>query len=386
MAPFQRETGEGLAGATSLRGGKSPSDAILKPMGLHEGRQDKRSATGCLTVTRGGHAWIVDAGFQGASEYGLAGGTPLFECAARIAHALLLGAKATNWQTPRPWWIEVGTAAFSLLASEDVTFALAGASRVVRVDERPVAGGQPVALARGVLRAGQSLELGPSVSGFSSCVTFDAKWSGSRWFDSCATCLGMTALGIRGRYLASADVLPVCPDRCAHEHSLTYALALPPPCVLPDGPRLRYLAAAEHDDIVATWADANRHHADGLVVTVTSRFDAQGIGLSAPTEALGKGPGLPQSSPTVVGLIQWPTSGHPMILGPSRQTVGGYARFGVVIRPDVMRLGLLRPGQRLKLTPVSRAFAKESYQEFAQQMRVWETYFGVRGVAEDHYG
>jgi allophanate hydrolase subunit 2 len=56
---------------------------------------------------------------------------------------------------------------------------------------------------------------------------------------------------------------------------------------------------------------------------------------------------------TTLGAIQVPPDGRPIVLGPDRPVTGGYAKPAVVAAADVGRLALLRPGDTVRLTPVS---------------------------------
>ena len=49
------------------------------------------------------------------------------------------------------------------------------------------------------------------------------------------------------------------------------------------------------------------------------------------------------------GIIQCPTSGQPIVLGPDGQTIGGYPRIAYIPRNQQWRLAQLRPGDRVRL-------------------------------------
>ena len=60
---------------------------------------------------------------------------------------------------------------------------------------------------------------------------------------------------------------------------------------------------------------------------------------------------LPSMWSSVVqpGIIQCPTSGQPIVLGPDGQTIGGYPRIAYIPRNQQWRLAQLRPGDRVRL-------------------------------------
>jgi len=337
-----------------------------------------------LNIEQAGMTRIVDEGFRGAAAHGVMGGTPLYTSAARVAQALL-----SQLPDYRPWWLEVGPAAFRLTADCDIAFSLAGAARVVQVGNRTVARGEPIGVLRTILCKGDSLHLGPAVTGFCTQVAFAAQWSGGRVFDSAATLAGYPDLGIRGRYLRAGDTLSISVAGRADQADripAVFGQRMPAELDEPSG-CLRFLPGPEYDGLISSLRATGVPKGQApLQVTVSSLFDAQGIRLQVGSASAREWPSLSDSTPTVLGLIQWPPSGDPVILGPARQTVGGYPRFGVVISADLMRLGALRPGQKIALIPVSRAFAKDAFSELTSKLQSWETRLRMGKVMEGLYG
>lgn len=80
------------------------------------------------------------------------------------------------------------------------------------------------------------------------------------------------------------------------------------------------------------------------------------------------GPALPHlagadiiSDGMPLGGIQVPPDGKPLVLLQGRQTMGGYTKIGVVISPDVARIGQLPPGGHLRFRVVTREEAHLIY-------------------------
>jgi biotin-dependent carboxylase-like uncharacterized protein len=69
---------------------------------------------------------------------------------------------------------------------------------------------------------------------------------------------------------------------------------------------------------------------------VTTQMDRTGVRLSG--EKLVKLSTSARSAPMVVGAIQVPPSGDPIVLGPDHPTTGGYPVVAVVVREDVDRI------------------------------------------------
>ncbi|MFZ4055384.1 MAG: carboxylase, partial [Polynucleobacter sp.] len=55
----------------------------------------------------------------------------------------------------------------------------------------------------------------------------------------------------------------------------------------------------------------------------------------------------------MLGTVQLPASGEPIIMMAEHQTTGGYPRLAEVIRSAQTKLAQLKPGQQIRLNPVS---------------------------------
>ncbi len=80
------------------------------------------------------------------------------------------------------------------------------------------------------------------------------------------------------------------------------------------------------------------------------------------------GPALPQRAPREMisegvadGVVQVPDGGAPIVLLPSRQTVGGYPRIAVVATVDLGCLAQLAPGRKIRCKEITVAEAQDLY-------------------------
>lgn len=73
------------------------------------------------------------------------------------------------------------------------------------------------------------------------------------------------------------------------------------------------------------------------------------VGLRLRGPAIGRSPEELASEGTVLGAVQVPPDGQPVVLLADRGPTGGYPVAAVVHPDDVWRLGQLRPGERLTL-------------------------------------
>jgi allophanate hydrolase subunit 2 len=80
--------------------------------------------------------------------------------------------------------------------------------------------------------------------------------------------------------------------------------------------------------------------------TVGRALDRTGMrfeGAKLPTP-----PDRPYSAPMVRGAIQVSHDGTPIVLGPDHPTTGGYSVIATVVRQDLGRLALTRPGETVR--------------------------------------
>jgi antagonist of KipI len=92
----------------------------------------------------------------------------------------------------------------------------------------------------------------------------------------------------------------------------------------------------------------------------TNEADRMGVRLQGPALALVK-PREMISSAVNTGVVQVPAAGQPIVLLPSRQSVGGYPRLAAVATADLGRITQLRPGDKVRFQEVPLATAHELY-------------------------
>jgi KipI family sensor histidine kinase inhibitor len=76
-------------------------------------------------------------------------------------------------------------------------------------------------------------------------------------------------------------------------------------------------------------------------------------------ESIGAENASMESTPVATGSIQVPPDGCPIILGPDRQTVGGYAQAACVAWVDLPLLADLAPGSTVRFEPISLETAED---------------------------
>ena len=240
---------------------------------------------------------------------------------------------------------------------------VAGATTDARLDGAPL---EPYAAH--AVAAGQTLDVGRASWGAYAYLAvaggIDVPAAMGSRSTSCAYGLG----GFEGRALRAGDVLPLAADA---------------PAALP-GIAARRLASCDAyfrrdaDPTSPTWvrvvpaADEARLGAGWLrsfyrdPFRATPRSDRMGLRLAPCGEAVP--PEAPDlvSEGVVLGCVQVPASGEPIVVLADHQTTGGYAKAGVVAGVDLPRLAQLRPGQTVRFERVGVEEAQRLAREEAR--------------------
>ena len=90
----------------------------------------------------------------------------------------------------------------------------------------------------------------------------------------------------------------------------------------------------------------------------TKDADRMGVRLKGPDLALAQ-PREMISSAVNAGIVQVPPAGQPIVLLPSRQSVGGYPRLAAVAAVDLRHFTQLRPGDTIRFEEISVVGAQD---------------------------
>lgn len=260
---------------------------------------------------------VQDGGRPGLAHLGVPRAGPLDAPAAALAGRLVGNGE-------RAAVLEVTLAGLTLRAGSARWVAVTGAPCAVTVDGSPRAHGEAV-----YVPAGAVLALGPATAGVRSYLAVGGGWApdpvlGSRSTDTLAW--------VGPPRVETGTVLPVGADV-----GEPVALDVPPrrgrgPLRVDPGPRLDRFAAATLDRLCAT----------SYVVGPDS--DRVGLRLVGdPLERVDHGE-LP-SEGMVLGAVQVPPDGRPVVLLADHPTTGGYPVVAVVRVADLALVAQLRPGE-----------------------------------------
>lgn len=280
--------------------------------------------TAWLTVVEPGPLTTVqDLGRRGFAHLGVPRSGALDLDAARYANRLV-GNRSDAAV------LETTLGGVVLTVSRATTFAVAGAPASVTVQGRPRPFAEPVRLA-----AGETVAVGPAVSGLRSYVAFAGGVDAPQVLGSRST---DTLSGLGPPRLTAGARLPLGKPTGTPQGADVPVVRRYPETVrvrVVPGPRLDWFT----EDVLG--------HLTATSYTVTPHSNRVGVRLEGPTLPRRETAELP-SEGLVLGAIQVPSSGKPLVFLNDHPTTGGYPVVGVVAPEDLAACAQLRPGNQVR--------------------------------------
>ncbi|HET9861720.1 MAG TPA: biotin-dependent carboxyltransferase family protein [Nocardioidaceae bacterium] len=226
--------------------------------------------------------------------------------------------------------LETTLGGVTVRTSTAMTLAVTGAECPVTVDGRPAPLGEPLALG-----SGQTLLVGPATRGLRSYVAAAggvqvAEVLGSRSTD--------TLSGMGPEPVSAGAVLPVG-DPLHDPHGVDVSVVRRPP----DPVTLRVVPGPRTDWFI----DEAMTTLTGSTYTCSADSNRVGLRLHGPRLVRERSEELP-SEGLVLGAVQVPASGEPLVFLNDHPTTGGYPVIGVVRPEDLAVCAQLRPGDRVR--------------------------------------
>jgi biotin-dependent carboxylase-like uncharacterized protein len=276
---------------------------------------------------------VQDLGRPGYAHLGVARAGALDAPALARANALVGNADSAAG-------LETTLTGVSLLAEAPITLAVCGAPAQVTVDGVAVAFGAPFDVAEGA-----QVDVGPATTGVRSYVAVAggiavAPVLGSRSTD--------TLSGLGPPPMKAGFVLPIGTS------SRSLVAAEPPAPIVPStegseiavrirmGPRHDWFSVAARDALLAA------------PYVLTAKSNRVGARLSGPALTRAT-PGELPSEGIVLGAVQVPADGQPLVFLADHPTTGGYPVIAVVERADLPLLAQARPGVAIRFVPARQA-------------------------------
>jgi biotin-dependent carboxylase-like uncharacterized protein len=310
--------------------------AVRRP----ECRRGERSLSGIETIRPGLFTTVQDRGRTGYSRWGVPPSGAADPASARAANWL-----AGNDESAALLEVTLGSAEFSVGAA--CRMGIAGATAAVTVN-----GGEVARTATLVLRAGDRVAIGPAREGLRVYVAVGGGIDVAPVLGSRATLSACAMGGFRGRRLAAGDVLPSGEAAAVETRALS---GDGDPLVLRD--EARVVGGPQFDLFPASAREAFF----GGRFRVSPRSDRRGLRLEGAAVAPIRGDIDPEG--VLVGAIQVPAGGEPIVLMPDGPVTGGYPKIATVIRADLPVLGQWRPGQAVGFREVTREDAIAAWKE-----------------------
>jgi biotin-dependent carboxylase-like uncharacterized protein len=277
-----------------------------------------------LVVDPGALTTVQDLGRAGWAHLGVPRSGAVDQPALRLANRLVGNAESAAC-------LETTLTGAGVRVTGATTVAVTGARCVVRVDGRAVPWGAGVAVA-----AGAGIVVGSATDGLRSYVALAGGLDVAPVLGSRATDL---LSGLGPAPLRSGDSLPLGAPTTA------------PPGVesvpQPRSSTLRVLLGPRADWFTAAAVAA----LDGATYEVAQESNRIGVRLVGKALERSRDGELP-SEGMVLGAVQVPPSGQPVVFLHDHPTTGGYPVVAVVVEEDLPVCAQVRPGERLTLRVV----------------------------------
>lgn len=229
-----------------------------------------------------------------------------------------------------------------LSAEGEAVVAVFGAEFTVLLDGRDIRGDRPASL-----KSGARLRFGERHSGARAVLAVRGGFDVPPLFGSRATHLPSAMGPFGGRPLSAGDRLPIGAASSTSEGRTSNQLPL-----VSGGARVRIVPAVHRERFAdEAWRALT---SDRFVISPQSnrmgyRLDGATLRHRGNPEMLSEG--------MVIGAIQVPPSGQPILLMADCQTTGGYPTIGNVITADLPIAGQLAPGDWIEFAPCTYADA-----------------------------
>ncbi|MNE19586.1 KipI antagonist [compost metagenome] len=292
--------------------------------------------TALLNISRSGPLMSV----QDNGRYGFrARGVSTSGAMDRDAHAI---ANALVCNDPDAAAIEFALTGGAFTADRDTLIAVTGGSCQVEIAGRPVSTWESH-----LLKAGETLTVGALRGAVWGYVAISGGLAIPKMLGSRSTHLRTAVGGLNGKALSPGDILPLGETGKLTPRTLgtPYLRGHGPIAVIP-GPQDDYF-----DE------DAWKTFLRQPYRTTTAR-DRMAMVLDGPVLQAFKGHDI-VSDATVVGSIQVPGSGKPIVLTADGQTTGGYPKIATIASFDLARLAQLPAGQQFLFRAISADLAEE---------------------------
>lgn len=273
---------------------------------------------------------VVDGGRAGYMSVGFSSGGAMDLYSMRVAN-ILVGNEMDEGA------LEMTFMGISAEFDSDAVIAITGA------DMSPKLNGEPIPMYEAVsVHSGDTLSMGKAESGMRAYLAVSGGFDIPMVMGSYSTNLKCGIGGFEGRKLKGGDALPLrrsarlIKERKTKRENL-YGSKIKVRVIL--GPQDDYFTERGKGDFLSR------------PYTVSEKSDRMGIRLSGTPVENKNGVDI-ISDAVVMGSVQIPASGEPIIMMADRQTTGGYAKIATVIKADLPLVAQSYPGTEITFVSV----------------------------------
>lgn len=238
----------------------------------------------------------------------------------------------------------------SLMFTQSSHFAITGAAAEMSLNERPIEAYRTYYAHRG-----DQLSIGHYTTGRFGYLAVSGGIQVPLMMGSRSTSLKYQLGGYQGRQLQTGDMVTTVRDAMDHaqlHRATTY------PYSQQATTTIRVTPGPQYHDFSAQARQQLTHQAFAISQQsdrMGARMQGQPLDSSTISEMLSEG--------TVLGGIQVPRDGQPIVLLADRQTTGGYPVIAVVSRVDLPKLVQLAPGQQVQFQWLDLSESQALYQQ-----------------------
>ncbi|CRF41515.1 biotin-dependent carboxyltransferase family protein [Helicobacter ailurogastricus] len=290
---------------------------------------------------------IQDLGRRGYQEFGIPVSGVMDEFSASVANFLVGNERGQAL-------LEMTYTGGALEFLEPMQIALTGAHLSPKLNGEEIFNWESYAV-----KAGDILQFGQLLSGARAYLAFSGNLGVPLVHGSKSTYMRAGIGGFCGRALQKGDELliqthPAQKKRHLPEkHRPIYHKQASLPALL--GPEAHYFSLKS---VRRFFASAYK---------ISPRADRMGICLEGePLERLLQTELV--SNPLVLGSVQVPSSGQPIVLMADRQTLGGYPKIATLLKESVIALAQMLPGQVVRFIPLRLEQAQKRYCAFYKNL------------------
>ncbi|WP_121021547.1 5-oxoprolinase subunit C family protein [Helicobacter vulpis] len=286
---------------------------------------------------------IQDLGRKGYMRFGIPVGGVMDEFSASVANFLVGNAASQAL-------LEMTYVGARLEFLEEMHIAITGANLTPKLNDQDIANWESHRV-----KKGDVLSFGGLVAGVRAYVAFSGSIDVPAMCGSKATDVRARMGGLRGRALQNGDGLHIV---VRPEYRLRRVPEDSRPCYLSSAD-LRVCLGPQEE----RFTPSSLHDFLQTEYTIKVRSDRMGICLEGSQLAYRDSTEM-ISEPLVMGSVQVPPDGQPIVLMADCQTTGGYPKIATLLKAALITLAQMRPKDRVRFMATSVQDAQKQYQEF----------------------